>query len=209
MDPSFESSVFVNCPFDEDYEPILQAICFCVVILGFTPRLAPENSDVSSPRLDRIIDLVRGSKYGIHDLSRSRAGAAGEYLRMNMPFELGLDLGARRFGSGQLESKVVLVLESERYDSQKALSDIAGWDVEAHGNDYLTAIRRVHRWLTSQAPIKRIGPSMIEGKYIAFGSWYWNRELATGASEGDIREYPTVDVVRAMHDWMGEGQPAT
>ena len=206
MHPSFESSVFVNCPFDEDYEPILQAICFTVVILGLYPRLAPENSDVSSPRIDRIIDLIRGSKFGIHDLSRSRADTAGAYFRMNMPFELGLDLGARQFGRGQLKEKAVLVLEKERYDSQKALSDIAGWDVEAHNNDYLIAIRRVHRWLTSQAPLLRVGPSMIEGKYIAFGSWYWNRELATGASEDDIREYPTVDVVRAMYEWMAQGQ---
>lgn len=67
--PSFERSVFVNCPFDEAFAPLLQAIAFCITDLGFFPRLAPENSDNAANRLDRIIELIRGSKYGIHDLS--------------------------------------------------------------------------------------------------------------------------------------------
>jgi len=53
--------VFINCPFDEDYSPTLQAIAFCVVYLGLIPRFAPENADNAAARLDRIVDLVRGS----------------------------------------------------------------------------------------------------------------------------------------------------
>ena len=85
-EPPFERSVFINCPFDEDYAPILQAIAFCVVDMGFYPRLAPENSDHSASRLTRIIELVRGSRFGIHDLSRCKATTADEYYRLNMPW---------------------------------------------------------------------------------------------------------------------------
>ncbi|NLD67200.1 MAG: hypothetical protein GX644_00130 [Limnobacter sp.] len=63
--PPFERSVFVNCPFDEEFAPLLQAIAFCVVDLGFYPRLAPENANNAANRLDRIIELIRGSKYVI------------------------------------------------------------------------------------------------------------------------------------------------
>lgn len=63
MEPPFERSVFINCPFDEDYAYILQAIAFCVVFMGFHPRLAPENPDNGAARLDRIVELVRGSRF--------------------------------------------------------------------------------------------------------------------------------------------------
>lgn len=87
----FERSVFVNCPFDEDFAPLLQAMAFCITDLGFFPRIAPENANNAANRLDRIIELIRSSKYGIHDLSRCKSRGTGEYARLNMPFELGLD----------------------------------------------------------------------------------------------------------------------
>lgn len=117
--PPFERSVFVNCPFDDDFAPILQAIAFCITDLGFYPRLAPENADNAANRLDRILELVGGSKYGIHDLSCCKSTEADEYARLNMPFELGIDHGCRKFGGGQLAGKAILILEATRYDYQK------------------------------------------------------------------------------------------
>lgn len=107
MFASFEKSVFINCAFDDDFAPILQAIAFAVVVLGFSPRLAPENSDNAVARLERIVDLIQTSKYGIHDLTRCRSTASGEFARMNMPFELGLDHACRRFGEGKLAEKQI------------------------------------------------------------------------------------------------------
>src|SRR5690606_9912862 len=103
--PPFERSVFVNCPFDEAFAALLQPSAVCITDLGFCPRLAPENADNAANRLDRIVELIRGSKFGIHDLSRCKAAAAGELARFNMPFELGLDHGCARFRSGQLSKK--------------------------------------------------------------------------------------------------------
>lgn len=204
----FERSVFLNCPFDEEYAAILQAIAFCVVYLGFYPRLAPENADNAVARLDRIAELIAQSKFGIHDLSRCKSVNSNEYARMNMPFELGLDHACRRYGGGQLESKQILVLEHSRYDYQKTLSDISGWDIHSHDGDYEKAVRRVRSWLVSQAAAPAIGPALIQGKYAAFQEWYWEKELAAGASEDDIREYPTSDLVRSMHEWMAADQSA-
>ncbi len=203
----FERSVFINCPFDDDYSPLLQAIAFCVTFLGFMPRLAPQNGDNALNRLNRIDDIIRTSKYGIHDLSRNRAKVQDEFARMNMPFELGIDYGCKTFGSPLLSSKCILVLEERRCDYQKCLSDIAGWDIEAHGGDYQMAIRKVRGWLVRQAAAPPKGASLIESRYAVFQQWYWARELAAGASEDDIRQYPTVDVVDAMQQWMDVGQP--
>lgn len=207
MPPAFEQSVFVNCPFDTAFAPILQAIAFCITDLGFYPRLAPENADSSANRLDRIVELVRGSKYAVHDLSRCKAGAVGEYSRMNMPFELGIDHGAQRFGPNPLSQKSVLILEETRYDHQKALSDISGWDIEAHDGDHIKAVRHVRNWLARQTKAQLIGATRIRNDYADFQEWHWERERAMGASEDDIAEYPTVHVIEAMRQWVDAGRP--
>ena len=205
--PSFEKSVFVNCPFDEGFAPILQAMAFCIADLGFVPRLAPENADNAASRLDRIIELIRGSKYGIHDLSRCKSTMAGEFARLNMPFELGLDHGCARFGGGPMASKTILILEDTRYDYQKGLSDISGWDIHAHQGDYIKVVRIVSSWLIHQAGAEPLGPSRIQGDYLTFQAWYWERETARGASDDDIKAYPTVQVIAAMREWVDAGRP--
>jgi hypothetical protein len=207
LTPAFERSVFINCPFDDDYAPILQAIAFCICDLGFVPRIAPEVADNAANRLDRVIDLIRGSKYGIHDLSRCKSSSANEFSRMNMPFELGLDHGSRRYGDANLKLKTILILEHARYDYQKALSDIAGWDIQHHGGDHIAAVRTVSLWLHRQANAEKIGASRILGNYATFQEWYWERELAAGSSEDDITAYPTIQMVEAMSEWVAAGRP--
>ena len=49
-----------------------------------------------------------------------------------MPLELGLFLGAKRFGRGEQKSKTCLILDVERYRYQKFISDISGQDIAAH-----------------------------------------------------------------------------
>ncbi len=205
--PPFERSVFINCPFDEGFAPLLQAIAFCITDLGFYPRLAPENPDNAANRLDRIVELIRSSKFGIHDLSRCKAAAVGEFARLNMPFELGIDHGCARFGDGRLSEKTILILEENRYDYQKGLSDISGWDIQAHSGDYIDVVRIVRNWLVRQAGADPVGPSKIQDDYIAFQEWHWRRELARGASDDDIKAYPTVEFVGAMREWVEAGRP--
>ncbi|MEN9150300.1 hypothetical protein R5576_05320 [Xanthomonas euvesicatoria] len=205
--PPFELSVFINCPFDEDYAPLLQAIAFCVTDLGLYPRIAPENSDNSANRLDRVLGLVRGSKYGIHDLSRCKANAAGEYSRLNMPFELGVDHACAQFGPPPLNSKKVLVLEKTRYDYQKSLSDIAGWDIQHHDGEFVKLVRIVVNWLSGQQEATLVGASRIQVNYATFQEWYWKRESDQGASEDDIKAYPTIRVLGAMIEWVKLGRP--
>lgn len=64
--------VFINCPFDSEFEPLFQAIIFSVVSCDFTPRSALETGTVSEPRMDRITRSIFSSKYSIHDLSRCK-----------------------------------------------------------------------------------------------------------------------------------------
>jgi hypothetical protein len=126
---------------------------------------------------------------------------------MNMPFELGVDHGCALYGSGQLSAKALLILEHDRYDYQRTLSDIAGWDIEPHGGDHIVAVRAVRNWLVRQAGAEPIGPAKIQGDYLTFQEWYWEREISRGSSDDDIRAYPTVQTVEAMNEWVASGKP--
>lgn len=205
--PDFETSVFINCPFDSDYAPLLQAILFCVIDVGLRPRIATERNDSAETRLLKIREMIESSLFSIHDLSRAQARRKGEYYRLNMPFELGLDYGCRQyFGRGR-EGKRILILEEKPYRHQVSLSDLAGCDIQIHGADYQNCIRKVRNWLVSEARIRAVGAARIIGHYADFQGWYYDRQLQQGFSEADIKDYPTVELMDAMVEWVAAGRP--
>lgn len=86
-----------------------------------------------------------------------------------MPLELGLFLGARRFGDSKQRGKSCLILDSERYRYQKFCSDIAGQDIRAHSNDVESAIVAVRNWLHAARPTVKIpSPKQIAKRYVLF-----------------------------------------
>jgi hypothetical protein len=120
---------------------------------------------------------------------------------MNMPFELGVDFACRRFSTDHRSEKSILILEHAQRDYMRALSDIAGWDIRYHKGAFQSAVRHVRSWLIAQAGAPSIGSALIEGAYLEFQQWYWEKQLAAGSSEEDIREYPTGELVSAMLEW--------
>lgn len=204
----FERSVFINCPFDEQFSPLLQAMMFAVIYLGFEPRLASERSDSAENRIDKIVELIEGSLYSIHDLSRCQAESDGEFFRLNMPLELGIDYGCRKFRGDGREAKKILILERDKYRYQKAISDLSGCDIEAHGDDYAKIIRKVRNWLVSEGQMTDVsGAGRIKAAYEDFQEWYYERQLDLGFSEEDILDFPTPELLLAMREWMTEGKP--
>lgn len=207
VEPAFEKCVFINCPFDDDYEPLLQAILFCIVYVGLVPRIATESYDSGSVRLERIRSLIESAKFSVHDLSRCQATRADEHYRLNMPFELGVDYGCRQyFGEGR-DQKKILILEERAYRYQVAISDLAGCDIQAHAGDYQKAVRKVRNWLVSEADIKADGAARILGANTDFQEWYYESQLAAGFSEEDIQDYPTSELLDAMKEWVASGAP--
>ena len=141
------NSVFINCPFTEDFSYIFRALVFAVVDCGYRPRCALEVVDGAQVRLTKIESIIENSKFGIHDLSNMDLDAESGLPRFNMPLELGLFLGARRFGEGSQKSKRCLILDRDRYRYQQAISDISGQDLSCHNGDAEEAIRCVRDWL--------------------------------------------------------------
>jgi hypothetical protein len=145
----YEQSVFVNCPFDADYAPLFDAIIFAVHDWGFVARCALEVDDSAQVRMDKVFDIIQECKYGTNDISRTELDEVSGLPRFNMPLELGVFLGARRFGRGKQREKVCLVLDKEPYRYQKYCSDISGQDIRSHGGDVREAVKVVRDWLRS------------------------------------------------------------
>lgn len=165
----FSESVFINCPFDREYSALFEALVFCIVASGFVPRCALEQPDAGEPRIQRIRRMIASSQYSIHDLSRVELTQA--LPRFNMPFELGLDLGCRAFGTGALARKRCLILDSRPFRYQQVLSDIAGQDVRAHTNSPAELITHVRQWLRGISHRTTIpGPSRIAERFSRFSS---------------------------------------
>lgn len=68
--------------------------------------------------------------------------------------------------------------------------------------------RIVSIWLIPQAGADPVGPAKIQGNHLTFQEWYWERETMRGASDDDIRAYPTIQVVNAMREWAEAGKPS-
>ncbi len=200
-EPEFEKSVFINCPFDEDYEPILEAIAFCVIYFGFYPRIANERTDSTENRLDKIQELIESSKYSIHDLSRSQASQKGEYYRLNMPFELGIDYACKKFCKDGRQDKKILVLEEESYRYRISLSDLSGCDISTHDGDYQKAVTEVRHWLVNEAGAHPVSPTKVLYKYDDFQEWNFERLEDEEYSEADILGLPTKERLSAMQLW--------
>jgi len=116
-------SVFLNVPFDKDYEPLFVGLISALAALGRTPRSVLEVPEQGEGRLARIFGLIRQCPVSIHDLSRVELP-----VRFNMPFELGIAVALSRI---ERSHKFVL-LEAKRHRLQKTLSDVNGIDPGIH-----------------------------------------------------------------------------
>ncbi len=97
-------------------------------------------------RIDKIFRIIENCKYGIHDISRTELNV-GNFPRFNMPFELGVFFGARRFGKNSQKNKNAIVFERTKYAYQQYLSDINGVDTKAHDNSADNIMRHIRNWL--------------------------------------------------------------
>lgn len=171
MKSDYTISVFINCPFDREYLPIFRAVIFTVFDCGYIARSAREVDDSSEVRIDKIAKIISICKFGIHDLSRTELDKETNLPRFNMPLELGLFLGAKRFGTGIQKAKVCLVLDRKPHRYQSFISDIAGQDIQSHKNDVSEAIRVVREWLSSASKGTMLpGGKKIQERYGKFTS---------------------------------------
>lgn len=202
----YDRSVFLNCPFDEEYQPIFHALVFVVQDCGFKARSALEAENGGEVRIDKINRIIRECRHGIHDISRTETDALNALPRFNMPLELGLFLGARAFGSKPHREKNCLILDREPYRYQKFCSDIAGQDIQSHGTSPERAIRAVRNWLASSLTPSVLlpGARKVAERYAAFQDAL---PVSCANWHLDARELQFLEVRTLAQEWVGENPP--
>jgi hypothetical protein len=144
--------VFLNIPYDGDFENLLLAYISGLSAFGFVPRATLE-IPFSRRRLERIISLIESSEYSIHDMSRVQLDRnAPRTPRFNMPFELGLTVGIRN------RKHSWIVCETVKHRIKKSLSDIDGTDVYIHDG----TVRGVFRELCAAFVRTRPKPTVVQ-----------------------------------------------
>jgi len=144
---NYDKDVFINCPFDENYTPMFDAILFVIYECGFRPRCAREMDDSGQVRMDKIVKLINECKIGLHDISRTELDSINSLPRFNMPLELGIFIGATKFGNVSQKEKRTMIVDKEEYRYQKFISDISGQDIKPHHNDPNRLITIIRNWL--------------------------------------------------------------
>lgn len=165
----FDSNVFLNCPFDEEYLPLRNALVFAITDCGFVPRCALEFANGGLLRMQSLKAMIAESRFGIHDISRTQLDSENRLPRFNMPLELGIFIGAASFGGRRQGTKTCLILDIEKYRYQKYISDIAGQDIRAHSGNEKVAISHVRNWLSVESANERLpGGHFIFNRFTQF-----------------------------------------
>ena len=126
-----------------------------------------------------------------------------EYARHNMPFELGIDYGSRKFAENHFGEKKFLVLEKEKYDYSKALSDFAGADIKNHNDDPRTIIKVVRNWFVETVNLTGVAAtSVIWSDFIDFMADFDAERRSNGFEDEDIYEMPTPEFTGFIKEWL-------
>lgn len=148
----------------------------------------------------RLNESSNPAKYGIHDISAVDPDPISRLPRFNMPLELGLFLGCKRFGKETQQKKRTLILDAEPYRYQQFISDLSGHDIHAHRGEPERAIREVRTWLADSSRHTRLpGGADIISRYHRFLD-----DLPAICTEAhlEIGEITFNDLQQMIVDWL-------
>lgn len=189
---NYERSIFLNCPFDNDYQPLFEALAFTTLFCGFQPRTVFEIPDAGEARLEKIFKLIGSCKYGVHDISRTEL--TERLPRFNIPFELGLFFGAQRFDPLQVRQKQSVILDKHRYRYQQFISDLAGIDVMNHDGRAQQMVRTIRDWLRNNSGDRDIPGSQLIAKQFAL----YKKTVKASAA----RALTYAEIISTMTQWI-------
>ena len=192
--------VFINCPFDNQFFPLLKSLLFTLIYLDLNPQIS-ETLDCGMTRIKNIRRLMKDSKYSIHDLSRMSSLKDGNLPRFNMPFECGLDFGLKYSGKKSLRKKKLLILETKKYRYQKVISDIAGSDIKSHKNNPEKVVQVVRDWFSSN------NHDCVYSKeiWLAFNEFCYDNDIILSnenINPNDIFALTFRDTIKNMYTWI-------
>lgn len=129
LPPINPKAVFLNIPYDEEFQKLYLAYIVGIYQLGLIPFIT-SGVPGGERRLDRILALIQSCRYSVHDLSRVVLSTSPPATpSFNMPLELGLTINWAKLHP---KRHTWFLWESEPRRIQKSLSDLDGTDTYIH-----------------------------------------------------------------------------
>lgn len=164
-----ELDVFVNCPFDDNYRPMFNAMVYTVIRSGYVMRCALEDDDSGEQRILKICKIIGECQFAIHDISCTEVDGDPPLPRFNMPLELGIYFGAVQYGGRAQKRKSCIIFDREKYRFQRFISDIGGYDIHSHSGNVEKMIKELATWLRGKpGGIVAGGGQALFGEYQHF-----------------------------------------
>lgn len=167
--------VFLNYPFDAEYEEMAYAMHFAVIAAGLLPVCAKDLSLPDQSRLGMLFHAILNCQYSAHDLSRGRGEGDANYARLNMPLELGMALFHNLYSEGRAHRYAFFVADPNEYKAYA--SDLSGLDAQYHENSDLILLTQMYEWLRAVIPGSLQGQPATANVLIKYDSF--KRELTT------------------------------
>jgi small subunit ribosomal protein S1 len=172
---AYSSTIFVNIP---PSEAVFDAIVFAVLDAGFLPRVR-----LNSDSVTELFSIVRESQFAIHEISQ--------------PFEAGLFIGCKEYGSDLHRAKEALFLSPT---GGRLSPEI---EVCAHRNDATEAIRCVISWLA-----QTIGRSLVWREVASRYAQYVSDASIRNTSGAALEKPPLTERIRLLREWVGSARLA-
>ncbi len=194
--------IFINCPYDKDYESLLYIMIYTTLRFNHEPVFAFSESDEGDTRIEKIVNLINETEIGFHDISRCECIEVGEHYRLNMPFELGIDYGNRVFKN---EKNSIVILESSSYRHHKTISDLSGIDVLAHNNEPEKLVKVLRDWFVKKYNLNNVvSPISIAYEYYdGFNVWLYEKLVPLDYSEANFMdELSNYDYIQYVKEYF-------
>jgi len=104
-----------------------------------------------------------------------------------------------------MQTKKFLILEASRYEFQKAISDISGFDIKAHKDQPERIIRVAREWFVETVQLRGLaGPSALWFRFTDFTADFWRKRRAEGFKDDEINSMPIPEYVSFLETWVAE-----
>ncbi len=200
---AFDTNVFVNCPFDDDYLPLLRPLLFTILYLGFTPKIALEtlelgrNAHSKNNLSDRAIQ-IRDPRY-----FAPKSGEGWRLLPAEYAFRTGFGCRMQTVQRGPTHQEKMSYPGGRKVQISSRDLRLSNSDIAVHKNEPADITSEVRNWLNNMAKLKADGPSKIWWSFNDFMADKDDELRLRGFSDEDIENLPIAELIRSMRDWFG------
>ena len=98
-----------------------------------------------------------------------------------------------------------MIFEQKPYALHRALSNLSGVDVKAHGRKPEKVVREVRNWFVTNELGTAASPSTIWDHFNEFMTDFYQKREKEGFTDEDLQMMPIPEYVKFIREWLSGG----